>query len=338
MPERILKVATRISSLATGKVDEIQAITRSANMLALNALIESARAGEAGKGFSVVAGEVKAIAGQVTAISDELRAVFDTEVGVLQETAGEVRGSRLVDLAGYAIELIDRNLYERSCDVRWWATDQAVVDACVRPGPETAAHASTRLGVILSAYTVYLDLWVADAEGRVIASGRPGQYRGVQGASVAGEAWFREAMASRSGDDYAVADIARQPLLDNHACPVYAAAIREGGREDGRAVGALGIFFDWESQSQTVVTSLRLNEAERARTRVMLLDSGHRVIASSDGKGVLTERHPLRTEGRESGFYTDEQGRLVGFALTPGYETYRGLGWYGVVEQAGEQP
>jgi hypothetical protein len=23
----------------------------------------------------------------------------------------------------------------------------------------------------------------------------------------------------------------------------------------------------------------------------------------------------------------------VGFALTPGYETYRGLGWYGVVEQ-----
>ena len=24
--------------------------------------------------------------------------------------------------------------------------------------------------------------------------------------------------------------------------------------------------------------------------------------------------------------------RLVAFALTPGYETYRGLGWYGVIE------
>jgi hypothetical protein len=336
MPERILKIATRISSLATGKVDDIQAITRSANMLALNALIESARAGDAGKGFSVVAGEVKAIAGQVTAISDELRAVFDSEVAVLQQTAGQVRGSRLIDLAGYAIELIDRNLYERSCDVRWWAADQAVVDACARPCPDTAAHASTRLGVILSAYTVYLDLWVADADGRVIASGRPSEYRGVQGASVAGESWFREAMASRSGEDYAVADIARQPLLENHACPVYAAAIREGGREAGRPIGALGIFFDWESQSETVVKCLRLNEAERGRTRVLLLDHDHRVIASSDGRGLLTERYPLRAEGRESGFWTDEQGHLVGFALTPGYETYRGLGWYGVVEQAGE--
>ena len=29
------------------------------------------------------------------------------------------------------IDLIDRNLYERSCDVRWWATDSSVVDAPV---------------------------------------------------------------------------------------------------------------------------------------------------------------------------------------------------------------
>ena len=27
------------------------------------------------------------------------------------------------NLALNAIELIDRNLYERTCDVRWWATD-----------------------------------------------------------------------------------------------------------------------------------------------------------------------------------------------------------------------
>ncbi len=25
---------------------------------------------------------------------------------------------------------------------------------------------------------------------------------------------------------------------------------------------------------------------------------------------------------------------MVGFALTPGYETYKGLGWYGVILQA----
>ncbi|MEP1895661.1 MAG: hypothetical protein ABJQ98_04210 [Alloalcanivorax venustensis] len=33
----------------------------------------------------------------------------------------------------------------------------------------------------------------------------------------------------------------------------------------------------------------------------------------------------------ERGYYMDGD-RLVAFALTPGYETYRGLGWYGVIE------
>lgn len=31
--------------------------------------------------------------------------------------------------------------------------------------------------------------------------------------------------------------------------------------------------------------------------------------------------------------YTNKNGQLIGFALTPGYETYKGLGWYGVLIQ-----
>src|SRR6266571_2758733 len=46
----------------------------------------------------------------------------------IQQITERSRGERMVDLALNAIELIDRNLYERTCDVRWWATDSAVVD------------------------------------------------------------------------------------------------------------------------------------------------------------------------------------------------------------------
>lgn len=56
------------------------------------------------------------------------------------------------------------------------------------------------------------------------------------------------------------------------------------------------------------------------------------MIAASDNVGILSETFPLRASG-ESGHYTDENGAMVGFALTPGYETYRGLGWYGVIVQ-----
>ena len=63
----------------------------------------------------------------------------------------------------------------------------------------------------------------------------------------------------------------------------------------------------------------------------MLLDSTHRVIAASDGKGICSEVYPLRRNGLESGYYSDGN-RLVAFAETPGYETYRGLGWLGCIE------
>lgn len=47
-----------------GVVDLIKEIAEQTNLLALNAIIESARAGEAGKGFAVVANEVKTLAEQ----------------------------------------------------------------------------------------------------------------------------------------------------------------------------------------------------------------------------------------------------------------------------------
>jgi hypothetical protein len=47
--------------------------------------------------------------------------------------------------------------------------------------------------------------------------------------------------------------------------------------------------------------------------------------------GLLTERVPLALEGQRSGFYHDRSGALIAFHATPGYETYKGLGWFGVI-------
>ena len=144
----------------------------------MNATIEAARAGDVGRGFGVVANEVKDISQRVTIITEELEKMFLDLAFDLERTAQTARGDRFADLARYAVELMDRNLYERSCDVRWWATDAAVVDVCEHAHDDAiAARASERLGVILDSYTVYLDLWVADRDGNIIANGRPNEYR-----------------------------------------------------------------------------------------------------------------------------------------------------------------
>ena len=55
------------------------------------------------------------------------------------------------------------------------------------------------------------------------------------------------------------------------------------------------------------------------------------MIAASDGEGLLRERVSLSLEGQRSGFYQDRSGTLVAFHATPGYETDKGLGWFGVI-------
>ncbi|HKR40448.1 MAG TPA: chemotaxis protein, partial [Paraburkholderia sp.] len=82
-----------------------------------------------------------------------------------------------------------------------------------------------------------------------------------------------------------------------------------------------------------VVKGVRLNEEEWTRSRCMIVDSNFRVIAASDGQGILTELLRLRIDDRQTGYYRASDGTIVSFAATPGYETYRGLGWYGVVCQ-----
>lgn len=337
-PERILDLSERLSSVAGAKIGEIARVNRAAKMLAINALIVAARAGEAGKGFAIVAEEFKKISTEIDAVAAALeshvRADLDELSAIGGAILGHMRGQRLADLALNAIEIIDRNLYERTCDVRWWATDSSIV-ACLAQGDDATVrrHASDRLGVILDAYTVYLDLWICDAQGRVVANGRPGRYPNVVGRSVADARWFRDGLRTATGDDFVACDIERNAALGDAPVATYATAIRAGGESGGRPLGVLGVHFDWRPQAQAVVDGVRLTPEERERSRVMLLDERGRVLAASDGRGVLTETFPLDTSAGPMGSYADGEV-TVGYARTPGYETYQGLGWYGCLVQA----
>ena len=337
-PEQIIEASRAIGQIAELKIAQIQRINRATSYLALNAQIEASRAGAAGDGFGVVAREVKNVSTQITDLSRELASDLSGRIGELVSLGDEVRatleqqqGRRLADLALNMVDIIDRNLYERSCDVRWWATDAAVVGALESRSAASARHASQRLGVILDSYTVYLDLWVIDPEGRVIANGRPQSYQRATGAMVRGQEWFDRALHTRDGQCFVATDIEANPWLSEALTATYSTAIRRGGAVDGEVLGVLAIFFDWEAQARAVVQGVKFDDTERARARALLVDARHRVIASSDGAGVLEEVVPLKARQASMGTIQREDGHCIGYARTPGYETYEGLGWYGVV-------
>ncbi len=180
LPEQIHQLANSLGEKVRKSLKQIDDINTQSRLLSLNAKIEAARAGEAGRSFEVVATEMGELSDTTKRVAVQLSSKLGGDIQELQSIserlASDVRGTRLADLALTNIDLIDRNLYERSCDVRWWATDSSVVNVLTAPTEARRDYACKRLGVILNAYTVYFDLVVANMNGDVIATGRPDRY------------------------------------------------------------------------------------------------------------------------------------------------------------------
>lgn len=246
----------------------------------------------------------------------------------LIDTIGtSIRGKRLADMALVNIDLIDRNLYERSCDVRWWATDSSAVDALTLTTSDSAEYACKRLGTILNSYTVYWDILLCDTTGKVIANGRPQQYRSI-GRDVSRSHWFMDAMTTRSGDEFAFESAHRSNFIDNELALIYSAAVRRGGKAEGAAIGVLGIVFNWHALAESVMKNTPIAPEERRTTRLVIADDQGNVVADSLGH-ELQEKIPrawldaVNAEG--IGFKPvsiDGSPYCIGFAKAPGYETY----------------
>lgn len=340
-PENITGLTETMATRINAAIRDIERVTLQSHMLSLNAQVESARAGDAGAGFAVVASEVGVLSEEIARLVERLDEESSRDFGEIARMNRQIgtnfRGTRLSDLALTNIDLIDRNLYERSCDVRWWATDNSVVDALADSTHEARAHACKRLGVILDSYTVYFDLVLCDIQGNVVANGRPQTYSSI-GSSVAGAEWFQDAMKCQTGEDYAWQSVHKSPLVGGEHALVYTTAVRENGAANGKILGALGIVFRYEDLAQDIVKNVPFSAEEKAKSRVCIVDGHGRVLADSDDR-ILEDTIEFSTRDQllelEKGFVMGQYKGAeccIAHAKAPGYETYT-TGWHSLIIQ-----
>ncbi len=153
--EQIQETSKRIKRLGESSqeigdiVSLINDISDQTNILALNAAIQASMAGEAGRGFAVVADEVQRLAERSGNATKQIEALVktiqtDTNEAVISmeaSTAEVVRGARLAQDAGVALEEIERvssNLAELIQNISNAARQQAA----------SAGHVSNTMNVI----------------------------------------------------------------------------------------------------------------------------------------------------------------------------------------------
>ena len=132
--EQIQETSKRIKRLGESSqeigdiVNLITEISDQTNILALNAAIQASMAGEAGRGFAVVADEVQRLAERTGDATKQIEALVKTiqadtneaTVSMEQSTANVVKGAKLTENAGSALDRIEQvsmNLAQRILEI-----------------------------------------------------------------------------------------------------------------------------------------------------------------------------------------------------------------------------
>ncbi|TXT39478.1 MAG: CheW domain-containing protein [Comamonadaceae bacterium] len=171
----------------------------------------------------------------------------------LQDLHSVVIRSLLRDVQGrasLAMQILDRNLYERANDCRWWAQTPQFVDT-LRRGTLGCAQATEVLSYINSLYTVYTSLVLFDAHGVVLASSTPA-HTDQLGQTLRGD-WVQQTLSQNSSQDYAVGAFASSPFSPQNPTFIYAAAVRDSTNGSARVLGGIGVVWDAASQLSSIL-------------------------------------------------------------------------------------
>ncbi|MGP2657580.1 chemotaxis protein CheW [Malaciobacter sp. WC5094] len=150
-------------------------------------------------------------------------------------------------LSSLAIDIMDRNLYERANDCRWWALTSYFREAL--DDMNSISHKQGEISAILKyindLYTVYTNLLIFDKDGKVIAvSNEKDEY--LVGKVLSYE-WVEKTLNLDDTSKYTVSKFEKTNLYENDATYIYCAAIRSN-RNEKLINGGIAIVFDSKPQ------------------------------------------------------------------------------------------
>jgi len=231
---------------------------------------------------------LKAVLSQVNSAGLRTRERVDQATKDLYRTSLSRARTQAGDLARLAADVMDRNLYERANDCRWWALSPAIQRALEQaPTPAGTAALERVLDHINGLYTVYSRLVVFDADGTIRAVSRSGEAPELAGTPI-DPCWLQSVRGLHNPQQYAVSGFEPTPLHAEGDTYVYLAAI-PASEPRQPALGGIAVVFNSARELKVMLQEIL---AERVGFAAFL-DASGRVLAST---------HPELTQGDAVGF------------------------------------
>jgi len=211
-------------------------------------------------------------------------------------------------LAGLSVDLLDRNLYERANDCRWWAASPALATL----NPQTCRQT---LGYINGLYTVYANLFVFDRQGQVIAAS---QDTSIEGQTLS-EPWVAACLDIHDPMGYAVSPFGASALYADQGTYIYSAPIFQ----NGQVIGGVGLVFDSTPQFQAMLEAVL---PPAAGAMALLCRPDGKVISQTAALPLVLPNVVLSLEPGQSwsGVLTQhDQCYCVGATASSGYREFK---------------
>ena len=304
-------------------LNEIYNESQNIRILSFNSSIEAARAGEVGKGFRVISNEIKNISEK----SDSQNQLCQQIVDQIETKMRKLIGIRTAEMAFDTIDKVDRNLFERYCDVQAWATFGRIIACLENPSEEKRISAEHTIENLVRIYEVYHDIILTDLNGTVLCVGIN---KNLRGKSMQGKSWFKETLKDKTTtytDMYYSESI--KDWTVTYSCPVRAPS--------GEVLGIISTRFNWKF-ILNIISSAKVSYSGE----IFIINKDGLVIASKNKDDILKKR--LSTweafehifHGQTMGFYTKKTAKTLevfGYAKTPGYNSYQGKEWSVVIKE-----
>lgn len=287
-----------------------------------NAKIANAKTGD--NSFS------KSLLVEISKTGSKTKTIFEDSIGNLNNTVISSILNDVSFLAKLAIDIMDRNLYERANDCRWWALT-TFFKKSLKGTQNNAEQIGKILAYINNLYTVYTNLFVYDKNGVVVAVSNENE-KYIVGNKL-NYKWVGETLGIKDSQNYSVSPFEKSSLYADRHTYIYGASITDID-DTNEILGGIGVIFDSEPEFYAMLldTLPKDKDAEVQKGYFALFCDKEKMIISSTNKELyageilgIDDKFFNLQKGKSYANIIEYKGKYysVGASLSKGYREYK---------------